>query len=649
MCFFLNFIFFQNEIDNAVKSTIDKHIWLRNLQDTNEDLFLSLLLSNPHKYLPIVYTPTVGEACTMFSQITPANSHGIYITPEDSNIMEKVLQSWPNASNVKIIVVTDGSRILGLGDLGADGMGIPIGKASLYAAAGGFDPSTVVPVTLDFGCSTRGEDRESFPDYLGFPYARLDDATVTDLVDRFVSAVKLVFPKAVLQWEDFHLNRAFHLLDRHQKSLPSFNDDIQGTASVVLGGLLSAIRLAAGDVESNTASNTHSKALLSHHTFLFVGSGSATLGVVDLLVEAMISLEGLSASDARDKIYLSDSKGLITLKRKEGIEGLKKIYARRDAPDMGNDLYKIVNFVKPSVLIGLAANGPIFTPKILTLMNIISYRPIVFALSNPTSKAECSAQDAFEASQGRIIFASGSPLPPPQETEGEDASEFAPPPVTSQCNNMFIFPGVGLAASAGRFSHIPNSMFLHAAVAMSRRVSDSWLSQGVLFPPLESLRAVSRSIAESLIIEGVKEGISPLATPLDSADYIASKSRMLVEESLWAPSDSVELSGSNPAEAMAILKETILVDRSVKRNGMDNILADTNIKRGSKEYASAPWKVRKFAKTFEEMPPASNIRKSKSGGGLIDEKSSIWGVFNWIFGSLLVGFLLFVVRKNKIF
>jgi len=469
---------------------IEKYIFLQSLLNRNETLFYSVLCANLVEMLPIVYTPTVGKACLMLSHIT-RDFRGIYITPENIGSIDKIFQEV-SLPEVRLIVVTDGERILGLGDLGSDGMGIPVGKISLYVAAGGLHPATCLPVCLDVG--TNNERLLNDPLYLGHCGKRLEGKEYDDFIERFVLGVKRNFPNALLQWEDFAKHKAFKLLDRYQDRILSFNDDIQGTGSVALAALLSAMKI--------------KKQRFNDQRFVIVGMGQAGTGIASNIRRMLIE-EGASEEEARSKLFAFDFPGLLVDDMSGLTEQQVKFAQRRN--DLAGwklespgaiSLMDVLRNAKPTVLIGVTATHGLFNAEVLGQMAKNDERPIIFALSNPTSKSECTAEEVAIATKGKGLVATGSPFAP-FDYEGK---EF----VTSQCNNMFIFPGVGLGALVSKASKITTKMFLQASKALSSLVTPEQLAKNMLLPQLTDIRNVSYHIAKAVAIEARESGLGRL-------------------------------------------------------------------------------------------------------------------------------------------
>ncbi len=471
---------------------LDKYIFLAGLQDRNMTLFYRLLLENLEELMPIVYTPTVGQACLEYSYIM-RRPHGIFITAKDRGGIADLLRN-SRIQDIRIIVVTDGERILGLGDIGADGMGIPAGKLALYTACGGIHPYQALPVTIDVG--TENEDLLNDRLYIGLRQRRVRGEAYDRLIDEFVAAVEEVFPGALVQFEDFANRNAFRILQKYRDKTCCFNDDIQGTAAVTLAGLYSAVRAAGGH--------------LRDHKYLFLGAGEAGIGTGDLLVSA-IAAEGVSEAEARLRCWFVDSKGLVVNSRTD-LKEQKLPYAHDH--EFIADFAACVEDLKPTAIIGVSGKPRTFTRQVLETMARLNERPIVFALSNPTSKTECTAEEAYAWTEGRAIFAGGSPFDPVR-THG---MTFVP----AQGNNVYIFPGVGLGVIASRATHVTDEMFLVAARSLAQHVSYADLSQGRVYPPLPKIREVSAAIAAEVAEVAYRRGLALNPKPDDLGAYIKS-------------------------------------------------------------------------------------------------------------------------------
>ena len=468
---------------NNIGDQLTKYIYLRNLKDYNERMFYRTLAENVELLMPIVYTPVVGLACQKFSHIY-LRPRGLYVTINDLGRVKQVVANWPHDS-VHATVITDGERILGLGDWGANGMGISIGKLSLYTALAGIPPHTVLPVCLDVG--TNNTELLADPCYLGLRRERETGAKYFELIDEFIEAVVERFGRSCLiQFEDFANTNAFTLLEKYRGRYCTFNDDIQGTASVCVSGLISASRLA--------------NAKISDHTFLFFGAGEANLGSAHLLLETLVD-EGLSQEEALSKIWLMDKEGLVVAEGRDPTNwnNHKKALARKGvAPLSGFE--EILDFVKPTVLIGASAATGAFNKQALRKMTTFAQRPIIFALSNPTSKAECTAAQAYEHTRGKCIFASGSPFEP-VEYNGKTYT-------TGQGNNAYIFPGIALAVMAAQAPSIPDKTFIVAAKALSEQVLDSDLDAGLVYPRVGRIREVTLHVASRVMEYFYSEGLT---------------------------------------------------------------------------------------------------------------------------------------------
>jgi malate dehydrogenase (oxaloacetate-decarboxylating)(NADP+) len=465
-------------------SDIERYIFLFSLQGRNERLFYRLLIDHIDELMPIIYTPTVGEACQKFAHIF-REPRGFYITPQNSGNIKNILQNWPE-KDIRMIVVTDGQRILGLGDLGANGMGIPIGKLSLYTAGAGIAPEQCLPVMLDVG--SNNQPLVNDPLYLGLKQPRLTGDAYLNLVEEFVSTVQTVFPKAVIQFEDFLTPNAYSLLNIYRHKACCFNDDIQGTAAVVLSGIYTALKLT-GQAFKDCR-------------ILFLGAGSAATGMADLLVPALCEA-GLSKGEARNCLWFCDRNGLLVSSRKN-LSPHSLPYAHEHEPA---DFIGALNSIRPNILIGATGVHGAFTEEAISLMAQLNSQPIIFALSNPTSHTECTAQQVYDWTDGRAIFASGSP----SNTVNYKDKTFQP----GQGNNAYIFPGLGLGVVACEASFISDEMFLAAASTLSKQVSSEQLEKGNIFPPLNQLRQVSMQIALAVANTAYQQNLAQRALPED--------------------------------------------------------------------------------------------------------------------------------------
>jgi malate dehydrogenase (oxaloacetate-decarboxylating)(NADP+) len=464
---------------------LERYLFLVSLQDRNETLFYRVVINHIEEMMPLIYTPTVGKACQHFSHIY-RRPRGLYISLQERGRVREILRNWPH-DEVRVIVVTDGERILGLGDLGAAGMGIPIGKLSLYTACAGIHPTHCLPVMLDVG--TNNESFLNDPLYLGLERRRERGEAYDELVDEFIEAVSETFPGALVQLEDFGNQNAFRLLKKYRDTLCLFDDDIQGTGAVALSGLLAALRFTGKS--------------LAEQRVLFFGAGQAGLGIGNTIAAAVAD-QGATPEEARGTCWFFDTQGLLVDSRND-IPPQKKPFAHRHEPV--TDLMEAIRVLQPTALIGCAGQGGTFTEDVVRLMASQQERPVIFALSNPTSKAECSAQQAYEWSDGRALFASGSPFDPVQMGN----QTFVP----GQGNNAYIFPGVGLGAIAARSRRVTDGMFLAAARTLAAQVSDEDLALGRLYPSLSSIREVSALIAAEVASIAYREGLAGQEPPED--------------------------------------------------------------------------------------------------------------------------------------
>jgi malic enzyme len=490
----------------AKTTNLEKFIFLASLQDRNETLFFRLVHEHIDEMMPIVYTPVVGEACQKYSHIYRAG-RGLYVSYEQRNNIEKILLNHPRPPAV--IVVTDGERILGLGDQGAGGMGIPIGKLCLYTLCAGVPPYLTLPITLDVG--TDNEERLADPLYLGLRQKRVRGDDYQDFIDRFVAAVKNVYPDSLLQWEDFLKANAIKQLQRFRDEICSFNDDIQGTAGVVVAGIYSALRITGQAMKDQR--------------ILFAGAGASAQGISDLLVSAMLE-DGLARDEARRRIWTVDSRGLVTRDR-SGLEDFKATYARDvsevadyECKDLsGITLEETVVNAKPTILVGTSGTPGMFTKPVVEAMAKNNDRPIIFPLSNPTSQSECTGEEAIEWSDGTAIVATGSPFDP-VEYKGKHYR-------IGQGNNAFIFPGVGLGICVSRARRVTDGMFLDAAKALADKVTDDDLDQVAVYPELTRIRECSHAVACAAIKRAVAEG--------NAAESVLEDLEQKVTTAMWFP------------------------------------------------------------------------------------------------------------------
>jgi len=469
----------------AKPTDLERYLYLVALQDRNETLFYRVVMNNLEEMMPLIYTPTVGKACQEFQHIY-RQPRGFYVSMQDRGRVKEIMQNWPH-KDTKIIVVTDGERILGLGDLGADGMGIPIGKLSLYTACAGIHPTQCMPVMLDVG--TNNETLLNDPLYNGLECRRVRGEQYDELVEEFVTAANEVFPGVLIQLEDFGNTNAFRLLAQYRDQTCLFNDDIQGTGAVAVSGIIGALRITGGK--------------LSEQKILFLGAGEAGIGIADVFVSALAE-EGISPEQARKQCWFVDTQGLLVADRATMAEH-KLPYAHEHARI--DDFLEAVKTLKPTAILGLSGQPDSFTKDIIEAMSEINERPIVFALSNPTSKAECTAEQTYSWSKGQAVFASGSPF---------DAVKFGGQTfVAGQGNNAYIFPGVGLGVIVSGARTVTNEMFLSAAHSLANQVSDSDLERGRVYPPLSRIRQVSALIARDVAKIAYDGGLTDKEEPED--------------------------------------------------------------------------------------------------------------------------------------
>ncbi|HAT1794884.1 TPA: NAD-dependent malic enzyme [Legionella pneumophila] len=477
---------------SAKENPLEKHIYLRALQDRNEVLFYRFIIDNLVDILPIIYTPVVGQACEMFSHIY-RQPRGVFLSYPERDKLDSIIQNIASTRSIKVIVVTDGERILGLGDQGAGGLGIPIGKLSLYTSCGGIHPSNTLPIILDVG--TNNKERLDDPEYIGWRHARISGKEYDDFVDQFVQSIKRHMPHVLLQFEDFAQQHAYPLLERYKNQLCTFNDDIQGTASVAVAAILAATRV------TNTPLKEHRVALL--------GAGSAGCGISEQLVHAMMN-QGLSEEEARSRFYLVDRYGLLHDEMTDLLP-FQKGFVRSSTSLQNWKLEKkgeitltdVINNAQPTILLGVSGQPNQFKEAMIKTMLSYCERPIIFPLSNPTSRAEAIPQDLLNWTAGKALIATGSPFEP-AVINGHKIE-------IAQCNNSYIFPGVGLGVVAGQAKRVTDLMMMAAAVALSELAPAIRTGEGRLLPELNSIREVSQHIARAVILQGIKEGhIEPM-------------------------------------------------------------------------------------------------------------------------------------------
>ena len=472
---------------------LEKYIFLSQLQDMDETLFYRLLMSDPAHFLPLVYTPTVGEACLQFGHVM-RRPKGLYVSIKRKGHVRDILRNWPER-DIRFMVVTSGERILGLGDLGANGMGIPIGKLALYTACAGVPPQFTLPVLID--CGTNNEALLRDPLYLGLRQTRPEIAELDQFVEEFITAVQAEFPNCCVQFEDWAGVDAVRLLARYRERICSFNDDIQGTAAVALAGILGALRISGGK--------------LSEQTFLFLGAGSAGIGIADLLTET-IALEGIPREKARTRTWLFDVNGLLESSRND-LADFQKPYAHPHPPV--KNFVDAIESIKPTAIIGVSTVAKAFNQRVIEAMARINQRPIIFPYSNPTSHSECTAEEAYRWSEGRAVFASGSPFPPVRF--GDRTL------VPGQGNNVYIFPAIGMAVYATRARLITDEMFIAAARAVAEQVTKAELDVGLIYPPQSEILKTELHAALRVAEVIFTRGLARVPKPSDIGAFIQSQ------------------------------------------------------------------------------------------------------------------------------
>jgi len=478
---------------DKLEKPINQYVYLLQLLDNNERLFFKLLMSDPAKYLPLVYTPTVGAACQTFGHIF-RRPRGIYISLSDKDRMKDILQNW-SEKDVRFSVVTDGERILGLGDLGVCGMGIPIGKLCLYTACAGVPPQYTLPITLDAG--TNNEDFLNDPFYPGLKQKRVRGEEYDSFIAAFVNAINEVFPNICIQWEDFAGVDAIRILNTYRDKVCTYNDDIQGTAAVATGGLLAASRF--------------SKTPITAQRYLFLGAGAAAVGIADLLVMQLMQA-GKTQEEARAQFFMFDVHGLLINSRTDLAD-----YQREYAHDLKpiSDFAEAILQVRPTAIIGVSTIGGAFTRQVIEAMAAINDRPIIFPYSNPTSHSECTAEQAYTWTKGKAIFASGSPF---------DAVEYnGKKYIPGQGNNVYIFPAMGLAIFASQAKRITEEMFLTASAALAEQVTLDDFENGLIYPPIDKILEVSLHIAVQVATRIFDLGFAGIERPADIGSFVKSK------------------------------------------------------------------------------------------------------------------------------
>jgi malate dehydrogenase (oxaloacetate-decarboxylating)(NADP+) len=475
---------------SALDSDMQKYLLLSDLQARNQTLFFAVVMSDPATFMPLVYTPTVGEACQKFDHFYRA-PRGIYLPITAKGRLKELLQHWPQ-KDIRFIVVTDGERILGLGDLGVNGMGIPVGKLSLYTAVAGVPPELTLPITLDVG--TNNDQYLEDPLYLGLRQHRVRGAEYDAFIEEFVQAIQALYPKSCLQWEDFANINAVPILARYKDKICTYNDDIQGTAAVALAGVYGSLRI--------------SGEKLVDQRFLFMGAGSAGTGIAELISEAMV-LEGLTIEQARARCYLFDVNGLLESTRTD-IAGFQKPFVQAHTPT--KSFVEAIESIKPTAIIGVSTVPKLFNQQVIEAMSRVNERPIIFPYSNPTSRSECTAEEAYKWSNGKAIFASGSPYPP-VEVNGQ---KFIP----GQGNNVYIFPAMGMAVLATESTRVTEAMFIVAAKAVAEQVGQESLNSGLIYPPQSHILDASLHTAAKIAAYIFDQGLARVARPADIEAHI---------------------------------------------------------------------------------------------------------------------------------
>ncbi len=497
-----------NNAYSAKNSYLEKHIYLRALQDRNEILFYRFIITNLTEMMPIIYTPVVGEACQNFDKIY-RSPRGLFISYPEREQMDSILQAVKSHRRVKVIVFTDGERVLGLGDQGVGGLGIPIGKLSLYTVCGGINPANTLPIILDVG--TNNQEKLNDPEYLGWRHPRITGKKYADFVDHFVQSVKKHFPHVLLQFEDFAQQNAYPLLERYRDQLCTFNDDIQGTAAVALAAIIAATNV------------TNSK--LKDQKIAVFGAGSAGCGISEQIIKAMTH-QGLSPEDARAQFYLIDKNGLLDDSMQDLLDFQRPFARTKNSLDHWTceqpgkiSLLDVVNNAQPTILLGVSAQPNQFTETIVKSMNKYCERPIIFPLSNPTSKAEATPCDLLTWTSGNALVATGSPF--------ESVVIGTQKLKIDQCNNSYIFPGIGLAVVAGHARRVTDGMMMAAAIALSELAPSLTKDVYGLLPDLSNIRNVSQHIASAVILQGILEGH---IDPIDKASI-----KQAIKKTMWFP------------------------------------------------------------------------------------------------------------------
>lgn len=475
---------------STLDNDLQKYLLLSDLQARNETLYYATLMSDPATFMPLVYTPTVGEACQKYDHIL-RSTRGLYLPITAKGRLKSLIANWP-AKDIRFIVVTDGERILGLGDLGVNGMGIPVGKLALYTVCAGVPPEMTLPITLDVG--TNNETYLDDPLYLGLRQHRVRGAEYDAFIEEFVTTIGEMFPKCCIQWEDFANINAVPILERYKDRTCTYNDDIQGTAAVAVAGIYGALRI--------------SKQKLTDQTFLFLGGGSAATGIAELISQAMV-LEGLTIEEARARNWLFDVNGLMVNSRTD-IAAFQKPFTHDH--EALTSFVEAIEQIKPTGIVGVSTVPKLFNQQVIEAMARVNERPIIFPYSNPTSRSECTAEEAYKWSDGRAIFASGSPFPPVRLGD----KTFVP----GQGNNVYIFPAMGMAVLATQATRVTEDMFIVAAQAVAELVTQEELDSGLIYPPQHDIRAASLHVAARIAERIFDNGLARVERPADIAAQI---------------------------------------------------------------------------------------------------------------------------------
>jgi malate dehydrogenase (oxaloacetate-decarboxylating)(NADP+) len=478
---------------NSVDSPINKYIYLANLLDTNETLFFKTIISDPAKYLPLVYTPTVGEACQRFGHIA-RRPRGLFISIVQKGNIRKILRNWP-VKDVRFTVVTDGGRILGLGDLGICGMGIPIGKLALYTCCAGVGPEYTLPITLDVGTNNIAFLND--PLYPGLRRKRIRGPEFDEFIDEFVDAVNEVFPKICIQWEDLPGIDAIRILDKYYDKVCTFNDDIQGTAAIATAGIITSSRFFGKPFREQK--------------ILFFGAGAAAFGIAEMLVQKFVN-DGLDKKEAYQRIWMFDIKGLL-IKSRTDLAEHQKAFAHESQPS--NDFARAILDIKPTAIIGVSTVGGAFNQQVIENMSIVNEKPVIFPYSNPLSNSECTAEQAYTWSKGKAIFASGSPFAPVTY----NGKIYTP----GQGNNVYIFPAMGLAVFATEARRVTNEMFITAAEAVAEQVTEEDFGKGLIYPSIDNIVKVSYNVAIKIADKIFESGLAGVEKPRDIRAFIKNK------------------------------------------------------------------------------------------------------------------------------